>query len=200
MTSTDSQMAQLSAHFQDEEKELIHVEQVSHRSNSQSSQNLSQSSSNSPTTLSESKKAPRDSLAEVNDASVACGDINFKSSEWWQCGIVMIAETISLGILSLPSVLSTVGLIPGFLLILGMGILASYSGYAIDQFKHRYSNDNSMGDAFEILCKPLGFPNVGREFDGAAQTLFLVFSMGSHILTWTICFDTITNHAVCNIV
>ena len=138
MTSTESQVARLSAQFQDEEKEFIHVEQVSHRSNSQSSQNLSQSSSNSPTTLSEEKKPPRDSFAEVDDASVACGDINFKSLEWWQCGMVMIAETISLRILSLPSVFSTVGLIPGFLLILWMGMLASYSGCAIGQFKHRY--------------------------------------------------------------
>jgi hypothetical protein len=51
---------------------------------------------------------------------------------------VMIAETISLGILSLPSVLATVGLVPGFLLILGLGIIATYSGYVIGQFKERY--------------------------------------------------------------
>jgi amino acid permease len=51
---------------------------------------------------------------------------------------VMIAETISLGILSLPSVLATVGLVPGFLLILGLGVIATYSGYVIGQFKERY--------------------------------------------------------------
>jgi amino acid permease len=50
----------------------------------------------------------------------------------------MIAETISLGILSLPSVLATVGLVPGFLLILGLGVIATYSGYVIGQFKERY--------------------------------------------------------------
>jgi hypothetical protein len=57
-----------------------------------------------------------------------------------------------------------------------------------------------MADAFEILFEPLGMPKVGREFGGAAQTIFLIFSMASHILTWTICFSTITNHATCNIV
>jgi amino acid permease len=50
----------------------------------------------------------------------------------------MIAETISLGILSLPSVLATVGLVPGFLLILGLGVIATYTGYVIGQFKERY--------------------------------------------------------------
>lgn len=51
---------------------------------------------------------------------------------------VMIAETISLGILSLPSVLATVGLVPGFLLIFGLGVIATYTGYVIGQFKQRY--------------------------------------------------------------
>lgn len=47
----------------------------------------------------------------------------------------MIAETISLGILSLPSVLATIGMAPGAILILSLGIVATYSGYVIGQFK-----------------------------------------------------------------
>lgn len=50
----------------------------------------------------------------------------------------MVAETISLGILSLPSVLATVGMVPGVILILGLGILATYSGYVIGQFRLEY--------------------------------------------------------------
>lgn len=41
----------------------------------------------------------------------------------------MIAETISLDILSLPSVLAAVGMIPGIITIAGLGILATYTGY-----------------------------------------------------------------------
>ncbi|KAJ8068310.1 hypothetical protein OCU04_003873 [Sclerotinia nivalis] len=55
-------------------------------------------------------------------------EIHFRSMTWLQCSALMIAETISLGILALPSVLATIGLIPGLLLILSMGILAWYSG------------------------------------------------------------------------
>lgn len=47
----------------------------------------------------------------------------------------MIAETISLGILSLPSVLATVGMVPGAIMIVGLGTIATYSGYVIGQFK-----------------------------------------------------------------
>ena len=137
----------------------------------------------------------RDPFGEVEE-----GDIEYRTLEWWQAGMIMIAETISLGILSLPSVLSSVGLVPGMLIILGMGILATYSGYVIGQFKGRYPWVHNMADAFEILFRPLGLPRFGREFGGAAQTIFLIFSMASHILTWTICFDTLTNSATCTIV
>ncbi|KEF58484.1 uncharacterized protein A1O9_06410 [Exophiala aquamarina CBS 119918] len=114
---------------------------------------------------------------------------------------LMIAETISLGILSLPSVLATIGMVPGAILILGLGIVATYSGYVIGQFKNAYPWVHNMADAGHILFEPLGprWAVFGREFLGAAQTIFLIFSMASHILTWTICLSTLTNGATCTI-
>jgi amino acid permease len=107
----------------------------------------------------------------------------------------MIAETVSLGILSLPSVLSTIGMVPGVLLIAGLGILATYTGYVFWQFKMAYPHVHNMADAGEILGG-----RIGREVGGAAQTIFLIFSMGSHVLTFTIAFNAITSHATCTIV
>jgi hypothetical protein len=129
-------------------------------------------------------------------------DIHYKTCKWWQTGMLMVAETISLGILSLPSVLSKVGLVPGIILLFGMGLFATYSGYVMYQFKLEYPWVKSMADAGEVMFKPWGnkAKQVGRELGGAAQTIFLVFSMASHILTWTICFDVLTDHAVCNVV
>lgn len=40
----------------------------------------------------------------------------------------MIAETIALGILSLPSALATLGMVPGVILIVGLGLIATYTG------------------------------------------------------------------------
>ena len=45
--------------------------------------------------------------SESDDASV-----KYRTMSWFQCGMIMIAETISLGILSLPSVLAAVGMVP----------------------------------------------------------------------------------------
>ncbi|EDN93040.1 hypothetical protein SS1G_08905 [Sclerotinia sclerotiorum 1980 UF-70] len=121
-------------------------------------------------------------------------EIHFRSMNWVQCSALMIAETISLGILALPSVLATIGLIPGILLILIMGILAWYSGYVMHQFRQAYPSIHSWADCCEILLTPLGWGRVGHEIAGAAQILFLLFLMGSHILTWIIClpFASIT--------
>ncbi|ATZ58468.1 hypothetical protein BCIN_16g02440 [Botrytis cinerea B05.10] len=126
--------------------------------------------------------------------------IHYRSMTWLHCSLIMIAETISLGILALPSVLGTVGLIPGLILILGMGALAWYSGLLIHRFRTAYPAIISWADACSILLAPLGMPNVGREIAGAAQVLFLLFLMASHILTWIICLDTLTGGSVCNIV
>jgi len=47
-----------------------------------------------------------------------------------------------------------------------------------------YPHVHNMADAGEVMAGAWG-----REFGGAAQTIFLIFSMGSHILTWTIAFN-----------
>lgn len=106
----------------------------------------------------------------------------------------MIAETISLGILSLPSALATLGLIPGIIVLVALGCLATYTGYVIGQFKAKYPHVHSMADAGEVLAGPLG-----REILGAAQLLFYVFVMGSHILTFSIMMNAITDHGACTV-
>ena len=59
----------------------------------------------------------------------------------------------------------------------------------------RYPHVHNMADAGEIL---LG--RWGREIFGGAQLLFLVFVMASHILTFSIMFNTISNHGTCTII
>ena len=51
-----------------------------------------------------------------------------------------------------------------------------------------------MGDAGEILAGAWG-----REICGFAQTTFLVFVMASHLLTFSIMMNVLTNHSLCTI-
>jgi len=107
----------------------------------------------------------------------------------------MVAETISLGILSLPQAMSTVGVIPGLVLLLGLGAFASYSGIVIGQFKLRHPHIHTMECAGRVL-----FGKWGARIIGTGQYLFYIFVMGGHILTFAICMNKLTGRYVCTIV
>ena len=107
----------------------------------------------------------------------------------------MIAETISLGILSLPSTVATLGLVGAIILIVGLGSLATYTGFVMGQFKLRYPHIHNMADAGEVLMG-----RFGRELLGGAQFLFLIFIMGGHVLTFTVAMNALTDHGTCSIV
>ncbi|KPI38779.1 N amino acid transport system protein [Cyphellophora attinorum] len=79
------------------------------------------------------------------------GGVNYMSLTWWRAGMLMVAETISLGILALPAALATLGLIPGLILLLFFGILATYTGYVIGQLRLRHENIHSMADAGQLI-------------------------------------------------
>jgi hypothetical protein len=63
------------------------------------------------------------------------------------------------------------------------------------QMKWKYPHISTMADAGEVVAGKWG-----REFIGAAQIIFFIFIMASHLLTFTVAMNTITNHGTCSIV
>ncbi|KAJ6092438.1 hypothetical protein N7467_004407 [Penicillium canescens] len=122
-------------------------------------------------------------------------EVKYKTMKWWQTGMFMIAESVSLGVLSLPKTLAELGLAPALVLIIGLGILATYTGYTIHQFRARYPHIQNLADAGEVL-----FGAFGRELFGLGQLLFSIFIMGSHILTFSVMMNTVTEHGTCTMV
>ncbi|KAJ5109989.1 hypothetical protein N7532_002634 [Penicillium argentinense] len=122
-------------------------------------------------------------------------EVKYKTMEWWQAGMFMIAESVSLGVLSLPATLASLGLAPALVLIIGLGVLATYTGYVIAQFHQRYPHIQNLADAGEVL-----FGVFGRELFGIGQLLFSIFIMGSHILTFSVMMNTVTEHGTCTMV
>ncbi|KAG0160102.1 hypothetical protein PDIDSM_7629 [Penicillium digitatum] len=122
------------------------------------------------------------------------GEVKYRIMPWWQAGTLMVAENISLGILSLPSAVATLGIVPFYIIMFLSGI-SWYTGYTMGQFKQRYPQVHSMGDAGELLLAP-----IGREIFFVGQLLFIIFLMASHILTFSVLFNTITSHGTCTIV
>lgn len=134
----------------------------------------------------------------------------------------MIAETVSIGVLSLPAAVSAIGMAPyvqltpytrslysvldtglilfsdssrAVVLIIGLGFISTYSGYVIGQFRQRYPFIHSMADAGDILMG-----RIGREVLEIGQLLFFLFATGSHLLTFTVMMNTLTEHGTCSIV
>lgn len=128
--------------------------------------------------------------------------------------LVMISENVSVGILSLPSAVATLGMVPyvsssiaclweitnnikhsAAIMIVFISVLSWYTGYVIGQFKLRHPEIHSMGDAGELLMG-----RFGREFLGIGQLLLLIFLMASNIVTFNILMNVLTDHGTCTLV
>ena len=107
----------------------------------------------------------------------------------------MIAETISLGILSLPKAMATVGFVPGVVLILLLGTVSWYTGYVVYQFKQRHQDMHNYADAGRIIA---GTP--GYWIGWIMSVLILIFICAAHILTFSVAFNILTNHGACTMV
>ncbi|GAB1744017.1 hypothetical protein NU219Hw_g1056t1 [Hortaea werneckii] len=120
-------------------------------------------------------------------------EVHYATMSWWHTALVMIAETVSLGILSLPSALATLGYVPGILLILTLGLLSWYTGTIIFQLKmQHFGSIHSYADIFALW---LGKP--GRWFGEVATNLMLVFIVAAHIVTFSVMMNVLTEGAVC---
>lgn len=138
----------------------------------------------------EKVQPPQDAFGDETNA-----EVKYKTMAWWQASMVMVAENISLGILSLPAVLSTNGLVAGVLALIGIGLFCTYGGYVLWQFRMAHPEVANYTDIGQLL-----FGRIGREVFGAAFVIVGIFVMASHLLTWTIALNTLSNHGTCTIV
>ncbi|ODM21996.1 hypothetical protein SI65_02840 [Aspergillus cristatus] len=122
-------------------------------------------------------------------------EVKYRTMKWWHCGMLMISENVSVGILSLPSAVATLGMVPAAIMIVFISALSWYTGYVIGQFKLRHPEIHSMGDAGELLMG-----RFGREFLGIGQLLLLIFLMASNIVTFNILMNVLTDHGTCTLV
>ena len=65
-------------------------------------------------------------------------DIHYKTLSWQLVAVLMIAEIVSNGMLSLPSSLAVVGLVPGLILIIFLGVFALFTSWLLIRFKLRH--------------------------------------------------------------
>ncbi|CEJ62454.1 hypothetical protein PMG11_10951 [Penicillium brasilianum] len=117
---------------------------------------------------------------------------NYRNVGWLGTAILMIKTQIGLGVLSIPSVFDTLGLIPGIIILITIGVITTWSNYIVGVFKVNHREIYGIDDVGELL-----FGRIGREFFGAAFTLFFTFCSGSAMLSVSIALNALSMHAVC---
>ncbi|KAK5170175.1 uncharacterized protein LTR77_004760 [Saxophila tyrrhenica] len=141
-------------------------------------------------------------------------DIKYKTLGWPMVSVLMIAEIVSNGMLSLPSSLAVVGIVPGLILIIFLGVFATYTSWLLVKFKMQHPEVHNMvsmdrwkgsyfsgvenvliraqGDAGKILFGP-----IGREVLAFGTVVFAVFATGGQLLAGQIAISALSNNSVC---
>ncbi|KAK4213471.1 transmembrane amino acid transporter protein-domain-containing protein [Rhypophila decipiens] len=123
------------------------------------------------------------------------GHQKFHRLGWKRLTIVLIVTAIALGSLSLPGAYATLGMVPGVILTIGLGMVAMYTSYVVGQMKIKYPQIAHFADVGKLM-----FGRTGYEILGVMFSLQLIFTTGSHVLTGKIMFNTLTEGGACSIV
>lgn len=134
-------------------------------------------------------------LEDIEKQKTAEGNAHFHRLGWKRLTIVLIVEAIALGSLSLPGAFATLGMVPGVILCVGLGLIAIYTSYIVGQVKLAFPDICHYADAGRLMMGRFGYELVGVMF-----SLQLIFLVGSHCLTGTIAFLNITDNGACSVV
>ncbi|KAF7339879.1 Amino acid transporter [Mycena venus] len=121
-------------------------------------------------------------------------DFHYKTLSWQFVSLLMIAEIVSNGMLSLPSALAVVGIVPAVILIIFFGVFALYTAKLLIDFKLNHPSVHNMGDAGYVLGGP-----VPREILSAGTIIFAIFGTGSELLSGQQALSTLSNDGLCTI-
>jgi len=118
--------------------------------------------------------------------------IQYKTLSWPIVALLMIAEIVSNGMLSLPSSSGVVGLIPNIILIVFLGIWGTFTAYLLVEFKLNHPDVHNMGDAGNIMFGP-----IGREILAAGTVVFAIMATGGQLLAGQIALQTLSDSKLC---
>ena len=83
----------------------------------------------------------------------------------------MMKTQIGLGVLSIPAVFNSLGMIPGIICLLAIAIITTWSDYMVGAFKLRHPEVYGIDDVGQLL-----FGRIGKEVMGVAYVLCKCFA------------------------
>jgi amino acid transporter len=122
------------------------------------------------------------------------GGKSIRTMGLWDTVLVLVTNEVGLGMLTLPAILQTLGLVPGIIAILGLGLLSGYTAYELLQFYRRHPHVLNLVDMTRIVGgRPLEI------ITGLGLVFKICMSCGSATVTLSIAFNTLSNHSLCTV-
>ncbi|OWZ44048.1 neutral amino acid transporter [Cryptococcus neoformans var. grubii Br795] len=120
---------------------------------------------------------------------------NYRSLGWIRASVLMIKVQIGLGVLAIPAVLDTFGLIPAILIIFAVAAATTWADYVVGVFKQNHPEVYTLADVGYIMWGP-----IGREVFGAIYWIQLTAVAGAGLLSVSVALNAMSGHATCTIV
>ncbi|KAJ4012461.1 hypothetical protein NW752_008156 [Fusarium irregulare] len=117
---------------------------------------------------------------------------NYRNVGWIGTTALMMKTQIGLGVLSMPSVFHTLGLIPGIILLVVIAGMTTWSDYIVGVFKLRHRHVYGIDDVGRML-----FGRIGYEVFGAMYALYFTFVSGSAMLSISVALNALSEHGAC---
>ena len=120
------------------------------------------------------------------------GEGNFRNMSRWDTTLVLLTNQVGVGILSLPGVALSIGLVPTVILIVLLGIISYYAAYVLLQYYLAHPHCMNMPD----MCRVLG----GRAFHIIGSVILVTtvsLSCASAAVTMSVALNTLSGHAIC---
>ena len=106
----------------------------------------------------------------------------------------MIAEIVSNGMLSLPSSIATIGIAPSVVVIVFLGVFATYTSWLLVRFKLRHPHVHTMGDAGYVI-----FGWIGREVLSFGTAAFAILGAGSELVAGQAALASLSDNRLCSV-
>lgn len=122
------------------------------------------------------------------------GGKNYRTMGRWDTALVLITNQVGLGILSLPSQVQTLGIVPGIIAIVGLGLLSTYTAYELLQFYRKYPHVVNIVDMARVVG--------GKPFEivvAIGLMIKLCLTCASATVTLSVAFNTMSGHAMCTV-
>ncbi|KAL4728063.1 hypothetical protein ACLX1H_004779 [Fusarium chlamydosporum] len=117
---------------------------------------------------------------------------NYRNVGWIGTTALMMKTQIGLGVLSMPAVFHTLGLIPGIILLIVIAGMTTWSDYIVGVFKLRHRHVYGIDDVGRML-----FGRIGYEIFGAMYALYFTFVSGSAMLSISVALNALSVHGAC---